>query len=318
MRPSVLRCARSEGHRHRHRIPRRHARHLHGDHGLRGARRRRRPEQDRQLLRRLGPVLRARPAREACTRPSPPADCASPPTSTRWRSSATSTSSASAPRRPPGRTPPTCATSRRPSTTLAARICPHGPARRQVHRPGRHGGPAGATVGEHLADRRRSSSSPGTPSSCARASPSRTPCTPTASSSGWSPTRAEAPARARSTPRSLGTGTPLIVTDFATAELVKVAANAFLATKISFINAMAEVCEATGADVSQLAQALEPRRPHRPAVPQARPRIRRRLPAQGHPGLPAPRRGAGRRPGRQRSCARSTRSTSAGASARWT
>jgi len=34
--------------------------------------------------------------------------------------------------------------------------------------------------------------------------------------------------------------------DFATAELVKVAANAFLATKISFINAMAEVCEATG------------------------------------------------------------------------
>ncbi len=52
------------------------------------------------------------------------------------------------------------------------------------------------------------------------------------------------------------TGTPLVVTDFATAELVKVAANAFLATKISFINAMAEVCEATGADVTQLSQAL--------------------------------------------------------------
>ena len=51
-------------------------------------------------------------------------------------------------------------------------------------------------------------------------------------------------------------GTPLVVTDFATAELVKVAANAFLATKISFINAMAEVCEATGADVTQLSQAL--------------------------------------------------------------
>ncbi len=51
-------------------------------------------------------------------------------------------------------------------------------------------------------------------------------------------------------------GTPLVVTDFATAELVKVAANAFLATKISFINAMAEVCEATGADVKQLSQAL--------------------------------------------------------------
>jgi UDPglucose 6-dehydrogenase len=50
--------------------------------------------------------------------------------------------------------------------------------------------------------------------------------------------------------------TPLVTTDFATAELVKVAANSFLATKISFINAMAEVCEVTGADVSQLAEAL--------------------------------------------------------------
>jgi UDPglucose 6-dehydrogenase len=49
---------------------------------------------------------------------------------------------------------------------------------------------------------------------------------------------------------------PLIVTDFATAELVKVAANSFLATKISFINAMAEICETTGADVVQLASAL--------------------------------------------------------------
>ena len=46
-----------------------------------------------------------------------------------------------------------------------------------------------------------------------------------------------------------------MVTDFATAELVKVAANAFLATKISFINAIAEVCEVTGADVVDLADA---------------------------------------------------------------
>ncbi len=50
--------------------------------------------------------------------------------------------------------------------------------------------------------------------------------------------------------------TPRIVTDFATAELVKVAANAFLATKISFINAMAEVCEAAGGDVVTLADAI--------------------------------------------------------------
>ncbi len=49
---------------------------------------------------------------------------------------------------------------------------------------------------------------------------------------------------------------PLVVTDFATAELVKVAANAFLATKISFINAMAEVCEVAGGDVTQLAKSI--------------------------------------------------------------
>lgn len=49
---------------------------------------------------------------------------------------------------------------------------------------------------------------------------------------------------------------PYIVTDYATAELVKVSANAFLATKISFINAMAEIAETVGADVTQLADAL--------------------------------------------------------------
>jgi UDPglucose 6-dehydrogenase len=51
-------------------------------------------------------------------------------------------------------------------------------------------------------------------------------------------------------------GVPFLVTEPLTAELVKVAANAFLATKVSFINAMAEVCEAVGADVVPLAGAL--------------------------------------------------------------
>jgi UDPglucose 6-dehydrogenase len=51
-------------------------------------------------------------------------------------------------------------------------------------------------------------------------------------------------------------GTPFIVTDTATAELVKASANAFLATKISFINAIAEVCSAAGADVRALADAI--------------------------------------------------------------
>ena len=54
----------------------------------------------------------------------------------------------------------------------------------------------------------------------------------------------------------IASGIPFIVTDLATAELVKAAANAFLATKISFINAMAEIAEVSGADASQLAQAI--------------------------------------------------------------
>jgi UDPglucose 6-dehydrogenase len=56
--------------------------------------------------------------------------------------------------------------------------------------------------------------------------------------------------------RPLDDGVPLIICDHPTAELVKTAANAFLATKISFINAMAEVCEAAGADVAALANAI--------------------------------------------------------------
>ena len=60
-------------------------------------------------------------------------------------------------------------------------------------------------------------------------------------------------------------GTPWIRADLPTAELVKVAANSFLATKISFINAMAEVCEAAGGDVTVLAKAIgyDPRIGHR-------------------------------------------------------
>lgn len=51
-------------------------------------------------------------------------------------------------------------------------------------------------------------------------------------------------------------GTPVVVTDLATAELVKIAANAFLATKISFINAMSEITDAVGANITELADAI--------------------------------------------------------------
>ena len=59
----------------------------------------------------------------------------------------------------------------------------------------------------------------------------------------------------------LDAGIPRLVSNFATAELIKSAANAYLATKVSFINAMAELCDASGADVTELGEAmgLDPR-----------------------------------------------------------
>jgi UDPglucose 6-dehydrogenase len=72
---------------------------------------------------------------------------------------------------------------------------------------------------------------------------------------GVASARAEATLRAVYAP-VIEAGTPVVISDLPTAELVKVAANSFLATKISFINAMAELCEATGADVMVLADAL--------------------------------------------------------------
>jgi UDPglucose 6-dehydrogenase len=56
--------------------------------------------------------------------------------------------------------------------------------------------------------------------------------------------------------QALGENTPLVVTDYATAELVKISANAFLATKISFINAISEVADVTGANITELADAI--------------------------------------------------------------
>jgi UDPglucose 6-dehydrogenase len=54
----------------------------------------------------------------------------------------------------------------------------------------------------------------------------------------------------------IGQGAPVLVMDLETAELVKMSANAFLATRLSFVNVLAEVCEATGADVTALTAAL--------------------------------------------------------------
>lgn len=85
-------------------------------------------------------------------------------------------------------------------------------------------------------------------------------------------------------------GSPFVVTDFPTAELVKTSANSFLATKISFINAMAEVCEAMRRRCRHAGRGHRTRRPHRQEVPAGRDRLRRRLSAQGHPRLHGTRR----------------------------
>ena len=62
----------------------------------------------------------------------------------------------------------------------------------------------------------------------------------------------------------------VVRTDIASAEMVKLAANAFLATRISFINEIANVCELVGADVEEVARGHGPRPPHRHALPPRR------------------------------------------------
>ncbi len=89
------------------------------------------------------------------------------------------------------------------------------------------------------------------------------------------------------------THAPLIVTDAATSETIKYASNAFLATKLSFVNAVAGLCEAVGADVRDVHPRARLRQAHRLRVPAPGPGLGRHLPAQGHPG-PRPHRRAGR------------------------
>ena len=91
--------------------------------------------------------------------------------------------------------------------------------------------------------------------------------------------------------------TPIVFTGRRTAELIKYAANAFLATKITFINEIADLCEKVGADVHDVAARHRPRRPHRHEVPACRPGLRRLVLPQGHPGAGA------NRPGRRRAAA---------------
>ena len=131
------------------------------------------------------------------------------------------------------------------------------PRRRQVHGPGRHRGPAGRAG--------RASKVPGAllawnPEFLREGFAVQDTLHPDRLVYGLPAGRRRRRPRGRcwtrSTPTIVERGTPQVVTDYATAEMVKTAANSFLATKISFINAMAELCEATGADVKLLADAI--------------------------------------------------------------
>ena len=84
---------------------------------------------------------------------------------------------------------------------------------------------------------------------------------------------------------------PLLVTDPASAELIKYASNAFLALKLSYVNAIAAVAEAVDADIDARGQGPRARQPGRRTVPAAGPGLGRQLPAQGHQRADPHRRG---------------------------
>ena len=224
------------------------------------ARRRRRSRQDRALSRpgRVPFFEPGLPNEILRAQPRPRAGCASRPATPRPRSSATCTSSASAPRRRRASYAADLTAPGRRRSTGWPRCSPGRRAGRgQVDGAGRHRRPAGGAARRAGPGGRRRRAGRGTPSSCARASPSRTPCTRTGSSFGRARLRAGRGAAARGLRADARRRHPVRRHRLSPPpSWSRSSANAFLATKISFINAMAEVCEATGADVTTLADAI--------------------------------------------------------------
>ena len=86
-----------------------------------------------------------------------------------------------------------------------------------------------------------------------------------------------------------GIDAPVVRADVNSAEMIKLAANAFLMTRVSFINEIANVCELVGADVQSVAEGRRPRPPPRPALPARRARLRRLVLPEGLAGAEAAR-----------------------------
>ena len=115
---------------------------------------------------------------------------------------------------------------------------------------------------------------------------------------------------------------PILFTGRRTAELIKYAGNAFLATKITFINEIADLCERVGADVQAVAHGIGLDQPHRPEIPACGSGFRRLLLSEGHAGADPDRRGsrraaATRRDGGQRQRAAQTRDGAQDHSSLW-
>ena len=165
---------------------------------------------------------------------------------------------------------------------------------------------------EERARRRRSRSSP-TPNSCARARRSSDFKRPDRIVIGTEDERAREVMREVYRPLYLNEA-PILFTGRRTSELIKYAANAFLATKITFINEIADLCEAVGADVQDVSRGIGLDNRIGAEIPPRRPRLWRVVLPQGHAGAAQDRRGLSRR--RCGSSRRWWRSTTA-ASARW-
>ena len=141
----------------------------------------------------------------------------------------------------------------------------------------------------------RSSTSPPIRNSCARARRSRISAARTASSSAATRERAREVMREIYRPLYLHE-TPIVFTSRESAELIKYAANAFLATKITFINEMADLCEKVGADVQDVARGIGLDGRIGNKFLHAGPGLRRLVLSQGHAGAAArPREDAARR-----------------------
>ena len=260
---------RAAPHRDRHRLPRRHPRRLHGRAGLRGPRPRRRPGQDRRARRRPGAVLRARPRRAARASTSTRAGCASPRpyeeaaafgdvhfvcvgTPQKQGEYAADLRYVDARRR-----------RARPAPAAAV------PGRRQVDGAGRHRGPARRAAARARARRARTSSWPGTRSSCARASPSRTRCARTGSSSASRRARRRAACCARSTRRCSTRACRSSSPTSRPPSWSRSPRTRSSPRRSPSSTRWPRSARPRGADVTQLAEALGLRRPDRRPVPAA-------------------------------------------------